>query len=330
MWRYLNTAFIIAHIALPCFGQWSSFVTNNWTNGAYFSVEDIASQCYSASVERCLAVSVTPDEPSFWDYLTGKNRAKLLSVKRNIVNSWARYVKPQTNYPGWAYWPTGNNDFQSFLFDIGVPSNTISETPYFKTQYYGVTGGWQSVMICLTNLNTTIYYLNSTLEYDQEWQYRGIGRSTNSYSEALSFALSDYSFISSAWYGGGEAVLNYYIYNGAFEVLLERLASTRIFTGKATSYPGSLITCGRDVKVWADVKPLDDFNGHYDFTNSGPQIITNLPAQNGEFTLLLGNTNKFFDGSTIYQTNSPAWGYYYEDVHIIENWSTATNGFTYK
>jgi hypothetical protein len=129
--------------------------TEIWTNGDLFATEQMASQCYSASVERCVAVGITPDEPSWWEYITGKNRAKLLSVKENISNCILPYI-PRTNVieriganSSVSVYFSGADEFLTYC---GLPTNSLDETPYFKTQYAETTGGWHSVMVMLTNM----------------------------------------------------------------------------------------------------------------------------------------------------------------------------------
>ena len=137
---------------MPCFGQFSEI----WTNGELFAVDQMASQCYSASVERCVAVGVTPDTPSWWDYLLGKNRAKLLSVKNNIRNTYLAYIKPYPNMG--TRLDTFFTDGLAFTNEIdlltycSLPTNSLDETPYFKSQYQSTTGGWFSCYTILTNL----------------------------------------------------------------------------------------------------------------------------------------------------------------------------------
>jgi hypothetical protein len=106
-------------------------------------------------VERCVAVGVTPDSPSWYDYLLGKNRAKLLSVKVNIKNTYSAFVKPYTNMgefldANFTNGLTFTND-SDLLTYCGLPTNTLDETPYFKSQYDSTTGGWFSCYVILTN-----------------------------------------------------------------------------------------------------------------------------------------------------------------------------------
>ena len=140
-------------MAVPCFGQF----TEIWTNGELFAVEKMASQCYSASVERCSVAGVTPNDPSWWDYIVGKNHAKLVSVKANIAACVPYYVGTNVNVTARfdsAYSATFTNAYE-FLSACGLPTNSLTETPYFKSQYPSVTGGWVSVKTMLQNM---VYY----------------------------------------------------------------------------------------------------------------------------------------------------------------------------
>ena len=157
MWRRTHTALVILLLALPCSGQFSEI----WTNGDYFAVNAMASQCHSASVERCVAVGVTPNEPSYFDYLLGKNHAKLASVKANI-SAVRKYFAPINSDTTSNVNACADNPyllaFQSdadFLAYCSLPSTSM-ENPYFKTQYAGTTGGWHSAWRMLTNLTKAV------------------------------------------------------------------------------------------------------------------------------------------------------------------------------
>lgn len=151
MRKYIHTALVI--LAVPCFGQF----TDIWTNIDYFAVDQMSSQCYSASVERCVAVGVTPDAPSWWDYILGKNYAKLSSVKANIKAVRPYFVNSLTNALDLlkardsAAWTSNPH----FLLDCRLPTNSLDETPYFKSQYPNVTGGWYHTWIMLTNMTVS-------------------------------------------------------------------------------------------------------------------------------------------------------------------------------
>ncbi len=123
----------------------------------------MAAECYSGSVERCQAVGVTPDSPSWWDYIVGKNHAKLVSVKRNIEAVCTNYLNANYATNGSFVDALGSHsaDYISFSNSvhfataIGLPSDFFTNTPYFKTQYPSVSNGWWGVKVCLTNLIVT-------------------------------------------------------------------------------------------------------------------------------------------------------------------------------
>ena len=150
MRKYIHTALIIFALALPCFGQDSGVFSN------YFATEEMAKWCHSGRVERCQAAGLAVTEPTFWDYLLGKNHAKLENVKTDIKACIPYYVKPVTNVlavltsdgiAGLVF----SNEAQ-FLEYCGLATNALDETPYFKSQYPNVTGGWQNVRVMITNL----------------------------------------------------------------------------------------------------------------------------------------------------------------------------------
>ena len=154
MWRCLHTALIIFALALPCFGQDSGVFSN------YFAVQQQAEWCHSGRVERCQAAGIAVTEPTLWDYWTGQNRAKLLNVKVDIKQCIPYFIKPtisnvletlQTEGSSALGW----SNHVHFLQDVGLPTNSLDETPYFKTQYHDVTGGWQNVHVMITNLVRT-------------------------------------------------------------------------------------------------------------------------------------------------------------------------------
>jgi hypothetical protein len=205
MRKYIHTSIVILCLLTGvAHGQFSAI----WTNGDLFATEQMASQCYSASVERCVAVGITPDEPSWWDYITGKNRAKLLSVKNNIksVINWASYghsffIKPEsnmfsaiTNGGPLSVRFDNNSDFSAWC---GLPTNALDETPYFKSQYASTTGGWRNVMVMLTNLVATSFQSVGDVYNPGSWETNidvtlsfalGYGRASFGYSETYDSA----------------------------------------------------------------------------------------------------------------------------------------------
>jgi hypothetical protein len=122
----------------------------------YFATEQMAQWCHSGRVERCAAAGIAVTEPTFWDYLTGKNRAKLLNIKTDIkacrpylckVTNDVLAVLTNSGITGMTF----SNDAQ-FLEYCGLSTNALDETPYFKSQNPGVTGGWQNVRVMITNM----------------------------------------------------------------------------------------------------------------------------------------------------------------------------------
>lgn len=159
MWQHRHTATVILVLAA---GTARADFTSAWQD--YFATHQMAAESHSGSVERCHAVGVTPDEPSFWDYMTGKNRAKLLSVKANIRATYSYFINPNLADGGRSYLPhlaTGDvsaltwTNEAAFLTACGLPTNALADTPWFKLQYTNTVGGWHTARICLSNMIVT-------------------------------------------------------------------------------------------------------------------------------------------------------------------------------
>lgn len=312
MRKHIHTALVIFALAFPCAGQW----TEVWTNGDLYAVQDMASQCYSASVERCQAVGVTPDEPSWWDYIVGKNHAKLLSVKANIeacVLIFGRYV---TNSYGFAFW----SDSADFLTNCGLSTNALSETPFFSSQQTGVTGGWRDVYVMLTNMSIsgddTIPLIDPANVTSYEWH--GAGESTNTFAEAESQAISDWSTNA----GSTEAAWAWVdVYTAStFEVYLYRNMLVK-------SYPSAPFA--RNVKAWVYTEPYNfyDYEGHTDYTNSGWSLLYDFSGGVSEFDIVVGQTNPVF---TLSGGDENQIGYWAHSWRVAYDWSTPSNGFKFK
>jgi hypothetical protein len=189
MWKYIHTALIIFALALPCFGQDSGVFSN------YFATEEMAKWCHSGRVERCQAAGLAVTEPTFWDYLLGKNHAKLENVKVDIKACIPYYVKPVTNVLAVLESEgitglTFSNDTQ-FLTYCGLATNALDETPYFKSQYPNVTGGWQNVRVMLTNMVNTHPALTWIADETNSWNARGSG---SNFAHSLSICTSSWSW----------------------------------------------------------------------------------------------------------------------------------------
>ena len=196
MRKYLHTALIILATCLPCHAQFSAI----WTNNDLFHVEQMASECYSAIVERCSVVGVTPDTPSWWDYIVGKNHAKVQSVKNSIhsaLHSGPKFILPITNIQ--SVIESGGVDSLYFTNDdqftdyCGVPRGFFTNTPYFKSQYQSESNGWHGVKRCLDQMRVVASYAFSDMVSATNAECNGY--STNSIAEAYSNALSAYLYI---------------------------------------------------------------------------------------------------------------------------------------
>lgn len=131
--------------------------------------------------------------------MLGKNHAKLASVKANIAAVRPYFVNPRTNAldllkaRNTAAW---TNDAH-FLTDCALPTNAISETPWFKSQYASTTGGWVHCWLMLTNM----VWSESGCEYNlpagstnfSTWWGESAGADTN-YSDSISAATADWKY----------------------------------------------------------------------------------------------------------------------------------------
>lgn len=190
---------ILCFLAGSAHAQWSGA----WSN--YFATETMAAECYSGSVERCQASGITPDSPSWWDYIVGKNHAKLVSVKNSIKACRPYFVPADTNVldilngnpdaRDYGFAPGFTSDV-AFLVYCGLPTNSLDETPYFKTQYPETIGGWHAVRAMLTNMTAAcvpydLFTLTATNGYFGQTNFT----STNSLSEAFALATNAWSCV---------------------------------------------------------------------------------------------------------------------------------------
>ena len=323
MWKYRHTALVIFALALPCFGQF----TEIWTNGNLFAVEQMASQCYSAGVERCVAAGVTPDSPSWWDYLIGKNHAKLVSVKANINACIPYCVRSVTNAlsilqtttrPVWdgSLYAEGLSFSNSahFLTYCGLPTNALDETPYFKTQYPSVTVVWQNVFVMLTNMtdfaefSLIMAYTNSTLG---TW-IDGEGIATN---ENASNIGPDYAFTIGSTNAFKRSSDRYW-----YPLSFYSYMNPELFEFKGTHYAFSTA------------------NDEGDFDAQDDNVDTNF-VQYVEWTNSIGGVSPLFCVAPSKTNRPPHYGStrmgYTFDIDGINNvtiykFTATTNGFKYK
>jgi hypothetical protein len=190
MRKHLHTSIVIlCLLAGVAQGQDSGVFSN------YFTTEAMAQWCHSGRVERCQAAGVEVTEPTFWDYILGKNHAKLLNVKTDIKACIPYYCKPTNDVlavlasDGIAGLVFSNE--AHFLTYCGLPTNALDETPYFKSQYPSVTGGWQNVRVMLKNMTATAPV--STWESDQTNSWHSSGFGTN-FEHSVSIAMGDWAW----------------------------------------------------------------------------------------------------------------------------------------
>jgi hypothetical protein len=346
MRKYIHTALVISLLALPCFGQFSEI----WTNGDLFKVNEMASQCYSASVERCVAVGVTPDSPSWYDYLLGKNHAKLASVKANITACWPYYADRSILTDGAISTNGGANAIwwheSDFLGSCGLSTNAISETPWFKSQYASVTGGWVNTWIMLTNLTITCdpYYsvINGLLFTNiNTYSLISAGNSTNSLVEAFNNASTgqfvnttsqgdvQYSYTKAFYYTSQSRWFVYlYKYSQLFFVFSQ---NTFEYHGKLYSKSVPMTVSYSDYNAQGDNVSTNYVN-YLDWTNAIGQTEspsyylagnpTNYPTQ------YIGETN-----ANIFSVTNR--GYKADDsfdasTTFVRDFIATTNGFKYR
>lgn len=337
MWRRLHTPLVILMLALPCFGQW----TEIWTNGDLFAVNEMASQCYSASVERCQAIGIAPDEPSWWDYILGKNRAKLVSVKNNI-----KAVRPYflRRVPDIADQVFSNNGISSmsftsdvhFLSFCGLPTNSLDETPYFKTQYSAITGGWSSAYVCITNM-TLARVLSSYFMTNQSsvlWS----GLSSNSISGAYANLQPILTNQISGLYGS--------VIRARYSVPYWELIARKEFGDlnwymnvsfpSMTNYGGETYFFSRHSYIIYQSSMKFDNQGDNIYTNY--HLMTNWNRAKGE---IMGPATRH-DLTSVYdkpanysELNVPGGsisrqGWYHDLTLSITDFASTTNGFKYK
>jgi hypothetical protein len=352
MWKYRHTALIIFALVLPCFGQDSGVFSN------YFAVQQQGEWCHSGRIERCQAAGIAVTEPTFWDYLTGKNHAKLLNVKADIRACIPYYVKPVTNVlavlesEGIAGL-TFSNDAQ-FLTYCGLATNALDETPYFKSQYPSVTGGWQNVRVMMTNMLSS--KIESSWVYD-EFGFTLIGGYWDAYSfglrytfpQAQSNAVSDWGFaddtgIDPCRYTFG----NVWVYPSPLtNTFLARAISAWALAG----YWEITESIGKSSEIFAKcsdtVSDIGFGTNTYVFDNQGADVSTNW--------FLVGEINETYLGTTglvigaystmtndpgfptwcadpitsVYSNTLRGWSVPYDGQITILHWN-GTNGFKYK
>lgn len=351
MRKYRNTTLIILLLALPCFGQF----TEIWTNGDYFAVDQMASQCYSASVERCLAAGVTPDSPSWYDYLLGKNHAKLVSVKNNISNIATNYVPASydvlsllnSNYP--ITWTSK----YSFVYDCGLPTNALDENPWFKTQYPDTTGGWRNVYIMLTNMLKTAS--SGKYEYLNNLSWLGVGIGSDNWTDDVAFAESIWGYYGEVAWQDKISPLSYWwgIYDSmAYVASVEHnynafgytLNTNAVMTKKTTAY-----CIGEDMsKAILAIGGFDTNDTVFTYDSQGYPITNGVWSEHSFYVTNAATCYPFDFTARGDSTNDPGippnsdadpfnygvtnrfTGFRISDQRIVHDWIYSTNGFKYR
>jgi hypothetical protein len=198
MRKYLHTSIVVlCLLAGVAHGQFSGA----WTN--YFATEIIAQEAYLCAQERAKVASTIFIEPSWWDYIVGKNHAKLVAVKDSIINmaanNYVNHTLADTNGCFDSVFAT-NDSFSAVRFSkvalcraAGIATNALDETPYFKTQNPSTIGGWHDARACLTTLQW--FAVSASLR-----EMFGIikdGSSSNTYFDAYNARVATFTNTSS-------------------------------------------------------------------------------------------------------------------------------------
>jgi hypothetical protein len=328
MRKYRHTALIIIlAIATRAHGQDSGVFSN------YFAVKQQGEWCHSGRIERCLAAGIAVREPTFWDYWLGKNHAKLLNVKADIKRCIQYYVKPVANVldvlrsDGIAGLIFSNE--AHFLTYCGLATNALDETPYFKSQYPSVTGGWQNVMVMVTNMTKTLvsdYFYDLSHANTNIYAWVGEGYS-NTYLNCLPLALNDYHE-DLFYYGGADAWQYNYVDTGVDRYIqIGRSMTISTFPALPAPYESAL-------SVFASVDKyydIGEFYGWGDFATNSYYEITNMTVTSAAYSVVYGSTNMVFDsGPSIDAQADTFYGYRYTIGRLVYDWTATTNGFKYK
>lgn len=304
----------------------------------------MASQCYSASVERCSAVTVAPSTPSFWEYLIGKNRAKLNSVKVNLSAIRPYVVKPQYADSGvFTNWLSSNslasitytND-QEWSVAMGLSTNflTTTATPWFSLQSL-TNDGWHGAWRMLTN---SVWFLKSLDRPPIGTAFYFYGRSYTDWEEAYSnITISSTNYL----YFRGEGARMDFLYDrfsGSREIYIQQgLGWSNTFSSACTSiaYSADFYYKG------------SEYEGRT-FNNLGSPVSTNFNCVAHTNEAINGSVIYVFSQNTIYPTffdpgewtdgdfHNYAWEYYQplvgggSDKGFAIMKFNGTNGFKYK
>jgi hypothetical protein len=278
---------------------------------------------------------VTPDEPSWYDYILGKNRAKLVSVKNNLrsisgyvmkhnlkgndgtfknlflSNSWQVAM-----YSNNAEWCAASGVPENCLDSDEWPSINADATPIFKTQYKATSNGWWGCYRLLTN---ALWFYDPGTIQSSLYGPTYFGFSSNSYEEA--YANASITFTNGY---RGERVDYQAYYSGGYKVDIDVGGGiTNVFSGKTTNIAYS-------VEVY--FKGYSPFVGSNTFNALGSGYVTN-------YNLTAEITNGFypsdlvlFQKTTYYPDyigpGSFGWMFQYGSVGVFK--FDGANGFKYK
>lgn len=269
MRKHNHTSIITVAIvcaALQSFAQFGPY----WTNGSLYSTEQMASDCYSASVERCSAARADVYSPAYEDYLIGKNYEKQIAIKSNIIGSLKYFIRPASNVVdalnGAGVASITFADNKDFLSYCNLPTNSLDDTPRYRSQHSNVTGGWHNIHVMLTNMTHTYSVANS---------FQG-GSLTNYFSSAQtsSFALV-VSDIQASW----PAVKNAYIGGHPSVTFLGYDNGAGVFAGTARSIKNKygidlLSSLYRDQMFYFRAGPPLVYSANAIFDNNGDSRIS--------------------------------------------------------
>jgi hypothetical protein len=347
MRQYLHTSIVIlCLLSVQAHAQWSGA----WSN--YFATETMAAECYSGSVERCQAVGVTLDAPSWWDYILGKNHAKLVSVKNNIKACRPYYItngtnaldilNGNTNSYNWTFTAGFTSDV-AFLVYCGLPTNTLDETPYFKAQYPGTTGGWHSTRAMLTNMLTVcLNYGLQALTATNGYYGTGVGFSSNSFSEAFTFATNAWTCVLDDTYGHDQSYSKSVAVSNASGYTVSLLKDIPIYHLNTDFSWNPLCTNFLFVgQVFSRVEPINgqNYNSFLDGVSTNFRFVfvwTNAIGQSGQ-EYIVSDDPLSAPNSVIAENNAQeGWQTDFDYFEFLDTYTYVvqyfgfTNGFKYK
>jgi len=233
-----------------------------------------------------------------------------------------------------------------FLSDCALPTNAISETPWFKSQYASTTGGWVHCWLMLTNItrsqstdhswpsNSLWYGVSSegsnswaalVAETEADWNFESYS-STLPYSLWLGVSIDGFAYQAAAAYSYGNVLCT--VASNAPERKTDSYY-------KGTAYPDDPFYA-YDANVFSTQGTAIDTNFVY---------VTTITTNAISYTMLSTSVMDYADASTDpgippdtaadpSSLGSENWiksiGYEVTGVTFIHDFTATTNGFRYR